>query len=60
VRIGSAALTARGMKEEEFKRIGEKIADVLDDINNTDLQDKIAEELKEMASHFVMYDKAIY
>jgi glycine hydroxymethyltransferase len=60
IRVGSAALTARGMGEKEFTLIGQKIADVLDDINNTELQDNIANELKEMASNFVMYDKAIY
>ena len=41
VRIGSPALTSRGMKEAEFEIIANKIADVLDDINNTDLQLKV-------------------
>lgn len=60
IRIGSPALTARGMKEDEFKWIGEKIADVLDDIENTELQKKIAAEIKELGSKFVMYEKSIY
>ncbi|MCI6989796.1 MAG: serine hydroxymethyltransferase [Campylobacter sp.] len=60
VRIGSPALTARGMKEAEFKLIGERIADVLDDINNTNLQAKIKAELKELASKFIIYDRAMY
>lgn len=60
IRIGSPALTARGMKEAEFKWIGEKIADVLDDIENTELQKKIAGEVKAMASTFKMYEKSIY
>jgi glycine hydroxymethyltransferase len=60
VRIGSPALTARGMKEEEFKLIGEKIADVLDDINNTELQATIKEELKQLAQKFVIYTKSTY
>ncbi|WP_069638152.1 serine hydroxymethyltransferase [Campylobacter pinnipediorum] len=60
VRIGSPALTARGMKEQEFEFIGNKIADVLDDINNTSLQEKIKGELKELASKFIIYDKAMF
>ena len=60
IRIGSPALTARGMKEEEFKLIGNKIADVLDDINNTELQATIKEELKQLAQKFVIYTKSTY
>jgi len=60
IRIGSPALTARGMKEKEFEWIANKIADILDDINNTELQAKIKEEVKELASNFIIYDKPIY
>jgi len=60
VRIGSAALTSRGMKEAEFEIISNKIADVLDNINDTALHAKIKEEMKELASNFVIYDKPIY
>jgi glycine hydroxymethyltransferase len=60
VRIGSPALTSRGMKEAEFEIIGNKIADVLDNINDAELHAKIKEEMKELASNFKIYDKPIY
>ncbi len=60
IRIGSPALTARGMKEAEFEIIGDKIADILDDINNTQLQASIKEELKQLAQKFVIYTKSTY
>jgi glycine hydroxymethyltransferase len=60
IRIGSPALTARGMKENEFEFIANKIADILDDINNQELQENIKKELEELASRFVIYTKSTY
>ncbi|MEK6659298.1 MAG: serine hydroxymethyltransferase, partial [Campylobacterota bacterium] len=58
IRIGSPALTSRGMKEKEFEFIANKIADVLDDINNTELQANIKKELKALAQNFVIYNQS--
>lgn len=60
IRVGSPALTARGMKEGEFELIANRIADVLDDINNSSKQEKIKAELKELAHKFIIYDKAMF
>ena len=60
IRIGSAALTTRGMKEAEFEWIANKIADILDDIENTDLQDSIRKEVEELAKKFVIYTRPTY
>ena len=60
IRVGSPALTARGMKEVEFEIIANKMADVLNDINNASLQEKIKGELKELANKFIIYDKAMF
>jgi len=60
VRIGAAALTARGMKTPQFEIIANKIADVLDNIEDLDLQAKIKAEMKELAGNFVIYDRPTY
>ncbi|MCK9472796.1 serine hydroxymethyltransferase [Sulfurimonas sp.] len=60
IRIGSPALTSRGMKDKEFEFIANKIADVLDDINNTELQANVKKELKELAQNFIVYNQSTY
>jgi glycine hydroxymethyltransferase len=60
VRIGSPALTARGMKEAEFEIIANAVADVFDDIKNETKQAEIADKLKDLAKNFVIYDRATY
>ena len=60
IRVGSAALTARGMKEEQFELIATRIADVLDDIGNESKQAKIKDELTALARNFIIYNKAVF
>ncbi|WP_120993178.1 serine hydroxymethyltransferase [Helicobacter pylori] len=60
IRIGSAALSARGMGAKEFEIIGNKISDILNDINNVSLQLHVKEELKAMASQFPVYQQPIF
>ena len=60
IRIGSPALTARGMRELEFEYIANKICDVLDNIEDKELHKKINKELEELASKFVIYSSSTY
>lgn len=60
IRIGSPALTARGMKEAEFELIANRIADVLDNIEDINLQEKIKEEMQALARKFVIYDQPTF
>ncbi|MDR0747585.1 MAG: serine hydroxymethyltransferase [Helicobacteraceae bacterium] len=60
IRLGSPALTSRGFKEEEFKFIGEKIADVLDDVADAKRQRAVYEEIKALSVKFPAYGKATF
>ncbi len=60
VRIGSPALTSRGFKEAEFEIVANAIADVLDNINDAELQKKVFEDMKTLASRFKVYDRSTF
>lgn len=55
IRVGTPALTTRGMKETEMKQIGAWIADVLDDIQNLELRNHIRRQVLEMTRSFPLY-----
>ncbi len=52
LRIGTPAVTTRGMREAEMARIANWIADVLVDIHNDTLKARIADEVREMCADF--------
>ncbi|EEP3707699.1 serine hydroxymethyltransferase [Campylobacter jejuni] len=60
LRLGTSALTARGFKEKEMEIVSNYIADILDDINNEKLQENIKQELKKLASNFIIYERAMF
>ena len=55
LRIGTPAITSRGMKEEQMKIIGDYIATVVKDINNTGRIESIAQEVKTLAARYPLY-----
>jgi glycine hydroxymethyltransferase len=55
LRIGTPAVTSRGMKEEEMRFIGDRIAYVLKDITDAARQTSVKEEVQAMASKFPIY-----
>lgn len=60
IRLGSAALTARGMKEKDFVFVGNKIADVLDNIQDLSLQEKIKKEIANYTKNFKIYESSVF
>ena len=52
IRVGTASVTTRGMREAEMIKIGTWIADVLDDISNLNVQARVKREAGELALGF--------
>ena len=55
IRIGTPALTSRGMKEEEMETIGKWIASILKNPKKESLKKKIKEEIKVLCERFPIY-----
>src|SRR5213596_1241044 len=55
IRIGTPALTTRGMKEAEMEAIGDWIADVLDAIGDEGVQKRVRQEVETLCSRFPLY-----
>ena len=55
IRIGTPALTTRGMKESEMEAIGNWIADVLDAINDDGVQKRVRREVETLCEKFPLY-----
>jgi glycine hydroxymethyltransferase len=52
MRLGTAAVSARGFGTEEMKRIADMIMKIIKNINDTDLQEQVKNEVVEMCKRF--------
>ena len=59
IRIGTPALTTRGMKEPEMKRIAGFFSAVLRDIHNEKRLDEVREEVRSLCKRFPLYPERI-
>jgi len=57
IRIGTPALTTRGMKEQEMEQIGLWISQVIKNPLSKSLYSKIRSEVKELCSRFPLYQE---
>ena len=55
IRIGTPALTTRGMKEAEMDAVGDWIADVLEHINDEGVQKRVRKEVETLCEKFPLY-----
>jgi len=59
LRIGSPAVTSRGMKEDEMKQIAHFIGRVLKDKDNTQLKADVKAEVAALCSRYPLYPDAV-
>lgn len=55
IRLGTAALTTRGMKEEQMRIIGQVMTDALDDPENAAVMERCGERIAELCRQFPLY-----
>jgi len=55
IRIGTPAVTTRGLKEEEMRKIAEMISDILLNIDDNATRDRIKKEVAELCKRFPLY-----
>jgi glycine hydroxymethyltransferase len=59
IRIGTPALTTRGMKEAEMTQIGGIITDVLRNIHNEKRLTEVREEVRSLCERFPLYTERL-
>jgi len=59
IRIGTPAVTTRGMKENEMRLIASYIADVVANINDESKIQAVAQEVKKLCDRFPLYEQRI-
>ncbi|HEX8071499.1 MAG TPA: serine hydroxymethyltransferase [Pyrinomonadaceae bacterium] len=59
IRLGTPALTTRGMGEDEMRTVARLIAEVLHDPQSEDVRAKVTREVHELAARFPLYPKRL-
>jgi glycine hydroxymethyltransferase len=59
IRLGSPSVTTRGMKEPEMELIGRWIAEVLSNVGNAAVEQKIRKQVAELAARFPIYESRL-
>ena len=60
IRLGSPSITTRGMREPEMEQIGGWIADVLANIGNADVEQRVRRQVADLAARFPVYQARIH
>jgi glycine hydroxymethyltransferase len=57
IRVGTPAVTTRGMREPEMAQIGKWMADVLTNMTNVETQKRVRKEVAALAARFPLYPR---
>jgi glycine hydroxymethyltransferase len=60
IRLGSPSVTTRGMREPEMEQIGGWIADVLEHIGDTAVEQSARKQVAELAGRFPVYEGRVH
>jgi glycine hydroxymethyltransferase len=55
IRMGSPAVTTRGMREPEMKRIADWVAEVLEHLGDAQFEERVRREVEEFTERFPLY-----
>ena len=58
IRIGTPALTTRGMEEEELEEIGEMIGKIVKNPGNEELKEKVRDRVGELMENYELYEES--
>ncbi len=56
IRLGAPSITTRGMREPEMEQIGGWIADVLTNLGNAEVEQRVRKQVAELAGRFPIYE----
>ena len=56
IRLGSPSVTTRGMSEQEMEQIGGWIADVLTNLGNAEVEQRVRKQVADLAARFPIYE----
>ncbi|HEX8879362.1 MAG TPA: serine hydroxymethyltransferase [Candidatus Acidoferrum sp.] len=59
IRLGSPSITTRGMREQEMEQIGGWIAEVLANIGNAEVEQRVRGQVADLAARFPVYQARV-
>jgi glycine hydroxymethyltransferase len=55
IRLGSPSITTRGLREPEMQQVGDWVADVLEHMGDSTVEQRVRKQVAELAGRFPIY-----